>query len=131
MKVDGTALQECIEKILEYNKIRGWNQAPEDLSKSIVLEGAELLGHFQWDASARRSKARKKVRNLEEIRHEVADIFWYLTLFCKQAKIDLVEALEIKMEHNEKKYPAEMFAGTHNSEFYHAQKKKYRQAKKK
>ncbi len=130
MKIDGKKFQERVDAILRYNKVRGWRQEPEDLSKSIVLESAELLEHFQWDASGKRLKTKKKPKNMEEISYEVADIFWYLILFCHGMKIDLVEALEMKMKYNEEKYPESMFNGKHNSEFYHAQKKKYRAHKK-
>ena len=130
MKIDGRKFQERVDGILKYNKVRGWCQKPEDLSKSIVLESAELLEHFQWDASDKRLKSKKKPKNMEEIGYEVADIFWYLILFCQEMKIDLVEALEMKMKYNEEKYPESMFNGKHNARFYHAQKKKYRAHKK-
>lgn len=100
------------------------------MAKSIVLESAGLLEHYQWDASARRLK-RSKTKDQTEIMHEVADIFWYLILFCKQAKVDMVEAMEKKMKYNEEKYPEAMFKGHHNQEFYQSQKKKYRTSKKK
>lgn len=131
MKIDPQKFQENIDAIIDYNKVRGWNQAPEDLAKSIVLESAELLEHYQWDASARRLKTKKKPKDLAEIGSEVADIFWYLIMYCKQAKINLTDALDKKMKHNEKKYPASMFAGKHNEAFYKSQKQKYRAAKKK
>lgn len=131
MKINGKKFQERIDAILKYNKIRGWDKTkPEDLAKSIVLESAELLEHYQWDASARRLK-RKKTKDKVEIMYEVADIFWYLIIFCKEMKIDLVEALEKKMKYNEEKYPKTMFNGKHNQEFYLSQKKKYRANKNK
>lgn len=131
MKIDGKKFQERVADIVRYNKVRGWDKTkPEDLAKSIVLESAELLEHYQWDASARRLK-RKKIKDQTEIMHEVADIFWYLILFCKEAKIDMVEAMEKKMKYNEEKYPEAMFKGHHNHEFYQSQKKKYRTNKKK
>lgn len=131
MKIDPQKFQERIDAIIEYNQVRGWNQAPEDLAKSIVLEAAELLEHYQWDASARRLKTKKKAKNQTEIEYEVADIIWYLVLFCQKAKIDPVEALDKKMKYNEEKYPVHMFAGKHNEDFYKSQKQKYRVAKKK
>ncbi len=130
MKIDGKKFQERVNGILKYNRVRGWSQEPEDLSKSIVLESAELLEHFQWDASDKRLRSKKKPKNMKEIGYEVADIFWYLILFCHEMKIDLVEALERKMKYNEEKYPESMFNGKHNSEFYQAQKMKYRASKK-
>lgn len=131
MKINGKKFQERIDAILKYNKIRGWDKTkPEDLAKSIVLESAELLEHYQWDASARRLK-RKKTKDKVEIMYEVADIFWYLIIFCKEMKIDLVEALEKKIKHNKEKYPETMFNGKHNQSFYQSQKKKYRAKKNK
>ena len=119
------------QKIIQFNLARGWNQAPEDLAKSIVLEAAELLEHYQFDTSARRLKMKVKKKNTEELGSEVADVFFYLIIFCYQAKIDLLEAVEKKLDYAAKKYPVEMFNGRHNPDFYKEQKQKYRSAKKK
>jgi hypothetical protein len=37
------------KKIESMMKARGWDKtAPADQAKSIMIEGAELLEHFQW-----------------------------------------------------------------------------------
>jgi len=119
-------LEELINKISKFNHDRGWDPHAQDIAKSIVLEAAELLEHFQWDGG---KTIGVEGKNLLEIKHEVADVFWYLVIFCQKTGIDLSEAVELKYLHNEEKYPAEKFLGKHNHDFYMSQKKKYRQNK--
>lgn len=118
--------EELFNKIVVYNDIRGWKQKPSDLAKSIMIEGAELLEHFQWDETSSKSAADK---NWEEIGFEVADVMWYLVMFCDRAGINLQEVLEKKYQKNELKFPAEKFAKGGNVKFYKDQKKMYREAK--
>ena len=42
-------LEELIRIIYKYNMARGWTPAPVDLTKSVVIEAAELFKHFQGD----------------------------------------------------------------------------------
>ena len=44
-------MKELIEKVIKFRDDRNWKQfhTPENLSKSIVLEAAELLENFQWN----------------------------------------------------------------------------------
>lgn len=114
--------------ILDFNKKRGWKQEPVDLVKSIIIEAAELLEHYQWDESDKIEKGIKK-KNIKELELEVADILWYIILFCHKIEIDIIKALERRIIYNEKKYPEEMFNGKHNEEFYMKQKKLYRTKK--
>ncbi|KKQ97915.1 MAG: XTP3-transactivated protein A [Candidatus Woesebacteria bacterium GW2011_GWB1_39_12] len=124
------AIKKVTENIFAFNEAHGWiKQAPSDLAKSIVIEASELLEHFQWDESDRRIKGIQP-KNWNEITAEVADIYWYLITFCKNSKIDLAEAVESKIIKLEEKYPAKMFNGKHNDEFYKAQKKSYREGRK-
>lgn len=119
------SLNNLTKRILEFNKARGWVEECSDIAKSITIESAELLEHFQWDNSYdKKHKAENK--DWEEIGDEVADVFWYLVEFCDSAGLDLKKIVENKMVKNEKKYPAGMFKGKHNSKFYLEQKRKYR-----
>ena len=132
MKTKNNTLESSIQKINDFNKARGWNPLPSDLAKSIVLEAAELLEHFQWDDTNSKSKNDSvKNKNWTEIGEEVADVFWYLVNFCNKSGIDLNNAVLDKLEKNEIKYPAKMFNGKHNEKFYREQKRKYREKKKK
>ncbi len=125
-KLDVNKLAELHEKILEFNSRRGWNPSAQNVAKSVVIEAAELLEHFQWD----NKEEDLKKKNFTEIGFEIVDVMWYLFILVDKLDIDLIDAISHKLNHNEQKYPAEMFNGKHNSEFYYAQKKKYREGNK-
>lgn len=128
--MDILRLEKIINKIYEFNNVRGWHPTPQDNAKSVVIEAAELLEHFQWDGEKATSKNKLEGKDIKEIKYEVADVLWYLLSFCKETDIDITEALELKYIHNEEKYPVEMIKGHDGRELYFAQKKKYRQLKK-
>ncbi len=119
-----------INKIIKFNKARGWTPTQVDIAKSVVIEAAELLEKYQWDESDKNIKGIEP-KNYEEIGEEVADVFWYLVTFCEAANINLEKAISDKIAKNEKKYPEKMFNGKHNDKFYKEQKQKYRDQKQK
>ena len=43
-------MHEIYEKLIKFQKERDWKKfhTPENLAKSISIEAAELLEHFQW-----------------------------------------------------------------------------------
>ena len=123
-------LDQLVEDIKDFNHARGWHQHPEDNAKSIVIEAAELLEHFQWDVSTGEVNNKLANKDLVEIKKEVADVFWYLIGFCTEASIDLRDAIEIKYAHNAKKYPVEKFKGHDNIEFRRYQHRLYHQKNK-
>jgi NTP pyrophosphatase (non-canonical NTP hydrolase) len=83
---------------------------PKNLAISISLEAGELLEHFQWktmeESEAYAKSARKK---LEE---EIADVAIYLFELADNLGIDLIEAIDAKLESNEAKYPAHKVRGS-------------------
>ncbi len=123
-KINSKKFAQLHQKILDFNTIRGWNPSAQNIAKSVVIEAAELLEHFQWDNG---NKDETQERDLVEIGYEISDVIWYLFLLCNKLGINLTEAMEHKLKHNEKKYPAKKFVNGHNEEFYRSQKKKYRQ----
>lgn len=128
---DTDDFQQIVDAVNNFNKVRGWNPLSSDIAKSIVIEAAELLEHFQWDETDREHKGSLvSPKNKEELGEEAADVFWYLITFCKREGIDLPSALNDKLKKNEEKYPAEQFQGKHNQEFYLSQKRKYRESRK-
>lgn len=131
MRIDGKKFQKLINKVLKFNKDRGWAPMPVDLAKSIVIEAAELLEKFQWDESDKRHRVKVKERDWEEIGAELADVVWYIITFCNETGIDLVKVLNKKFKWNNKKYPKEKFTGKYSEKFYQSQKKKYRKQRNK
>ncbi len=106
MKQSPLSFRKLAERLDEFDAERKWlDLDPEDLAKSIVLEGAELLEHFQWDNTLRNRKDIIPHKDREAIKSEVADILVYLLKFCREMKIDLVPAVLEKLEKLEKKYP--------------------------
>lgn len=97
-------MKELIDKVIKFRDERNWQQfhTPENLSKSIVLEAAELLENFQWNNDYK----------LENVKEELADIFIYSILLADQLKVDLVDIAHEKLEKNKEKYPIEKSYGS-------------------
>jgi NTP pyrophosphatase (non-canonical NTP hydrolase) len=100
-------LKDLLDKLIQFRDERNWKQfhTPENLAKSISIEANELLENYQWGSEN---------ADLENIKEEVADIFGYLLLLCKELKIDLLEETHKKIEKNAKKYPIDKAYGLSN-----------------
>ena len=113
-KLQGGALMADIktltDRIVRFSQDREWEQfhTPGNLAKSISIESAELLEHFQWDLENRPelSSGKRVV-----IAQEIADIFIYLLNLCHELNIDLVKATEVKITMNENNYPVDKCKG--------------------
>lgn len=90
---------------------RDWSQFhdPKNLAISLNLEASEVLELFQWtkDNQLKPDRAGK-------ISEELADVFYWLIMLSNHYDIDLVEALDKKMDENEAKYPVEKAKGKSN-----------------
>lgn len=99
---------EVKEKIRDYLGAREWLPlAPSDVAKSIMIEWAELLEHFQRDQTRREKNMESPPKDKEKIEKEVADLFIYLFEFCLVMDITAEDAIVKKLEHLEKKYPVD------------------------
>ncbi len=97
-------MKDVISQLIKFRDDRDWKQfhTAENLSKSIVLEAAELLENFQWSSSN---------FNVENIKEELADIMTYSLLMCDYYGFDVKEIIIEKMKKNEKKYPIDKSYG--------------------
>jgi NTP pyrophosphatase (non-canonical NTP hydrolase) len=97
-------MRELIDKVIKFRDERNWKQfhTPENLSKSIVLEAAELLENFQWNNDYK----------LEKVKEELADIFIYSILLADQLNVNIVEIANEKLEKNKEKYPVHKSYGS-------------------
>lgn len=95
------SMDEVIEKLLEFQKERDWQKfhTPENLAKSISIEAAELLEHFQW----------QKEYNQSEVEDELADVVIYCLYMADQLNVDIKEIILRKMEKNAVKYPVKKY----------------------
>lgn len=106
-------LNDLIKKIVEFRDARDWRQFhnPKDVAISLLLEAAEVLEHFQWKNEKEMSDYVKSCK--DEIGEELADVLYWVLLMSRDLDIDIVEALEDKLEKNDKKYPVEKAKGKH------------------
>lgn len=102
-------MQEIENKILKYLKDRNWTDLkPVDLAKSIMIEGAELLEHFQWDAQTL-GEVKKDKKKLKEIEEELADVLIYSLQMSILLNLDTKKIIQNKLNKAAKKYPAKVF----------------------
>lgn len=90
-------MDELRDEIIKFQKESDWKKfhTPENLAKSISIEAAELLEHFQWG----------KEYDIDEVADELADVLNYCILMADALDLDVKEIVLNKMEKNALKYP--------------------------
>ena len=98
-------LDQTIERIRRFRDARNWMQFhnPKNLACSVAIEAAELLEHFQWKTDKESAEHAKRCRR--EISAEIADVAVYLIELADNLGIDLIDAIDQKLNSNERKYP--------------------------
>ena len=101
-----------IAQLRRFADARDWNQyhSPKNLAMAISVEASELLEIFQW-LSEHQSR-QLEAGQMEQVRHEIADVMLYLIRLSDVLQIDLPAALAAKMAINEARYPAERVKGS-------------------
>jgi NTP pyrophosphatase (non-canonical NTP hydrolase) len=105
--------EKILKRMLEFREDRDWKQFhnPKDLALSLVLESTEVLEHFQWKNGKEMEAYVESHKS--EIGEELADTLYWVLLLSHDLGIDIFDALDKKMEKNEKKYPVEKAKGSH------------------
>ena len=94
---------ETIERIRRFSSDRDWGQyhtAP-NIAKSIAIEAAELLEHFQWG----------KEYDESEVADELADVLIHCIYMADSLNLDIKEIIQNKMKKNALKYLVEKSKG--------------------
>lgn len=101
-------LADIQRRIAEFNLEREWGtfHDPKNLAMAIASEAGELLAELRWVESRESDSHARDPQNRVRIEHEVADIAIAVLSFCDRTGIDLVKAVERKLDLNEQKYPA-------------------------
>ena len=96
-------MNEIKSEIIKFQKERDWKKfhTPENLAKSISIEAAELLEHFQWG----------KEYEVDEVAEELADVLIYSLYMVDALDLDVKEIILDKMKKNAMKYPVEKSRG--------------------
>ena len=89
-----------MNELIKFQTERDWKEfhTPENLAKSISIEAAELLEHFQW----------QKEYDKDEVVDELADVLNYCFLMADALDVDVKEIMLNKMKKNAIKYPAKI-----------------------
>ena len=76
-------MEEIMQEIIKFQSERDWKQfhTPENLAKSISIEAAELLAHFQWNNEY----------DKDEVADELADVLNYCFLMADALEVDVKE----------------------------------------
>lgn len=96
-------MDELKDVLIKFQKERDWKKfhTPENLAKSISIEAAELLEHFQWG----------KEYNINEVAEELADVLIYCLYMADAMDFDVKEIILNKMDKNAIKYPVDKSKG--------------------
>ena len=107
-------IHELKEKIREFCEARDWDQFhnAKELAIALSIEASELLEIFRWKTSEEVAELFKNPAKTEDIEDEMADVLYFLVRISQLYDIDLSEALERKMDKNNKKYPVDKFKGS-------------------
>lgn len=88
-----------LTRLREFVRERDWEQFhnPKDLAIAVSIEANELLEHFLWKDADRVTR--------EQVAHEIADVLIYCFMLCGKLDIDIIEAMNRKIDENGIKYP--------------------------
>jgi NTP pyrophosphatase (non-canonical NTP hydrolase) len=105
---DASEYKALVERMKQFSADRDWSQFhdPKNLAISLQLEASEVLELFQWTKD-NQMKAGKD----EAMADELADVLYWLIMLSNHYNIDLIQALDKKMDKNEQKYPVEKSKG--------------------
>jgi NTP pyrophosphatase (non-canonical NTP hydrolase) len=92
---------------------RKWKKfhTPKNLSMALAGEAAELMEIFQWLTDAESKNVMKNPAKATAVKHELADVFYYLLRLADVMDVDVEKAFWEKMRHNQAKYPVKLARG--------------------
>lgn len=93
------AHEETLAMLTQFVAERDWDRfhTPANLAKSISIEAAELLEHYQWNDTG---------ADEDEVRDELADVLTYCFLLASKMGWDVDEIIQAKLEKARRKHPA-------------------------
>ena len=98
-------LSDLTDHIVAIQKARDWKQFsnPKNVAIALVAEAAELAAHFRYVDTPSKH---------ERLVDEAGDVFYNFLLFCHEAGIDPVAAIEHTFEKIEQNYPVDKAKGS-------------------
>ncbi|MFM2179623.1 MAG: hypothetical protein RL015_3721 [Verrucomicrobiota bacterium] len=104
-------IEEITARICAFRDARNWMQFhnPKDLAVAIAAEAGELMQHFVWKTPEQTPQV--VIEKRTEITDEIADVAILLFELAHNLDIPLAEAMQAKLDRNEKRYPVEKARG--------------------
>jgi NTP pyrophosphatase (non-canonical NTP hydrolase) len=95
--------RETIDALKAFVAERDWGQfhSIPNLAKSVSIEAAELLEHFQWSDDF----------DADEVKDELADVLTYCFLLAEKLGVDPEEIILQKLAKTADKYPVDKAKG--------------------
>lgn len=99
------------QRLHEFVRARDWEQfqTPKNLIMALTGELGELAEHFQWLSCEQSDSLDEDTRTA--VREELADVQIYLLLLADRTGVDLLHAVEDKINKNQEKYPVNRARG--------------------
>lgn len=104
------------ERLRAFTVERDWGQFhdPKNLAMAIVSEAGELAAELRWVANNSADEFVKDAAVRDRLEREIGDVGIALILLCDRAGIDLLGAVERKIEVNATNYPVDLVKGNSN-----------------
>jgi NTP pyrophosphatase (non-canonical NTP hydrolase) len=101
-----TSLDDLQERYRAFVTARDWDQfhTPKNLAEAISIEANELLEVFLWHDNYSAEEVQANGELKERVEEELADVVIYSLGLATQLDIDLVDAVEAKMDDNEERF---------------------------
>jgi len=97
-------IEEITNAIIKFRDEREWSQfhTPQNLAMNLCIESSELLENYLWN----------KNEDQQNIKEELADVFYSAFLIAKTYNFDVREIVLEKLKSNELKYPKDKVKGS-------------------
>lgn len=94
-------------RLVDFAAARDWQpfHTPKNLASALSVEAAELLEVFQWLTPEQAAGVMADPATAHRVRDEVADVLAYLLQFCAVLDVDVLAALDAKIDRNELRFP--------------------------
>ncbi|MES2594519.1 MAG: nucleotide pyrophosphohydrolase [Verrucomicrobiota bacterium] len=104
-------IEEITSRICAFRDARNWMQFhnPKDMAVAISAEAGELMQHFVWKQPDQIPEVIQAKR--AELTDEIADVAILLFELAHNLDIPLAEAMQAKLDRNEKRYPVDKARG--------------------
>ncbi|PSM38241.1 nucleotide pyrophosphohydrolase [Streptomyces dioscori] len=94
-------------RLVAFAAARNWEpyHTPKNLVAALSVEASELVEIFQWLTPEESARVMDDPKRAPRVRDEVADVLAYLLQLCDVLGVDVLAALDAKIDRNEGRFP--------------------------